>query len=768
VSLRISALARGIVQGVGFRPFVYRIALAHRLVGWVRNGSNGVRIEVQGDPAAVEAFLNDLRHQLPPQAAIESLDVADAPLGSDTTFRIVDSAVEDTVQPAIPADLAICADCLFEINSPIERRYHYPFTNCTQCGPRFTIIEGLPYDRPRTAMQAFPLCDACMAQYGDPLDRRFHAQPIACPACGPQLSLLAADGHVLATTAAALQEAAEAILAGQILALKGLGGFQLLVDATNDAAVARLRQRKHREAKPFAVMFPSLDSVQAHAKASGAELAALTSDEAPIVLLARREAPGGDRVPLALSVAPQNPHLGAMLPYTPLHVLLMSRIGRPVVCTSGNLSEAPMVIDTPEALATLGHVADVFLVHDRPVVRPVDDSIAVVRPDGLALLRRARGFAPKPLRLPAPQPTTLALGAHLKSTMALSLHDQVVVSQHLGDLHSVEGATLLDRTVADWLRFFAAQPEQVACDLHPDYASTRLAETLAARWQVPLIRVQHHHAHVSAAIAEFGLAGPVLGLVWDGTGYGTDGTIWGGEALVCEGADFERVAHLLPFPLPGGERAVREPRRSALGALYAGWGHAGTAAAADWFTEAELKTLTSMLDQGVQTPTTSSIGRLFDAVAALTGLHLKAGFEGQPAMALEFAADGIPTNGGYELPLGDGLPAIADWRPLLKAIQADRRAGVPVGVISARFHGALADLAVAIARRFGSRHVVLSGGCFQNRRLVSLAAERLSLAGFQAHVPRLFPPNDGGIALGQVFVAGRRHAGEPPDQRLNT
>jgi hydrogenase maturation protein HypF len=824
---RLAISVRGVVQGVGFRPFVFNSARAEGLAGWVQNSADVVRIEVEGEAAALDAFLTTLRHRCPPQARIDALDVQEVALANDEPgaegFQIRTSTDSAAPRPTIPADLATCRQCLAEIQDPAERRYQYPFTNCTNCGPRWSIIRQLPYDRSRTSMADFAMCSDCRAEYDSPSDRRFHAQPIACPRCGPALQLLDAAGREVASKHDAFRMAVEAIRAGRIVALKGLGGFQLVADATNAEVVLRLRSRKHRPDRPFALMFPSLDEVRKHCEVSDEEARALASPEAPIVLLRRvgcahhelgpiAMLPVGEARPTAEAVAPGNPYLGAMLPYTPLHHLLMAALDRPVVCTSGNLSEEPMATTTEEAVRRLGGIADLLLTHNRPIVRPVDDSVARIGPDGMQVLRRARGFAPLPLQLGLSAPTILAVGGHLKNTVALALrrvgcahHEPattgelpvggahptgspvgnahptpVVLSSHIGDLDSPLGVEVLRRAIDDLVEFFQAAPEMVACDLHPDYASTRHAEALAARWDVPLVRVQHHHAHVAACMAEHSLEGPVLGLSWDGTGYGTDGTVWGGEALLCQSDAFVRVAHLRTFPLPGGDRAVREPRRSALGVLYAidcvGW----APPTGSLFRPEELRTLMALLARGRSVPRTSSMGRLFDAVAALCGLPSVISFEGQAAMALEYAADWTVEE-SYPLPLvtcGEGdcpdfcastgetkmglsplrdapSPAVADWEPLVRAVLADRATGEPVGRISARFHNALADLAVAIARHTAAatKAVVLTGGCFQNLLLQDRVRQRLLETGFSVYTHQRVPPGDGGIALGQIFVA---------------
>lgn len=748
--IRLALSIQGVVQGVGFRPFVHGAATRRGLSGWVRNGTEGVRIEVQGDVEAVHGFVHALRHEAPPAARIERLVTVALPPRPEVGFLIVPSRNDAAVRPTLPPDLATCAECVAEVESPGERRHRYPFTNCARCGPRYTIIERLPYDRPNTSMARFEPCSRCRGEYEDMADRRFHAQPIACPACGPSLRLLLPDGAVLASGDEALGVGVAALHEGRVLALEGLGGFQLLAGATDPAAIGRLRARKRREEKPFAVMFPSLASVQETCVVSREAEALLLSPAAPIVLLRRRPSSA-----IAEAVAPRNPLLGAMLPYTPLHRLLVGAAARPLVCTSGNRSEEPMCTDEAEALVRLGDIADLFLVHDRPIVRPVDDSVTRIGPTGPQVLRRARGYAPLPHSFPD-GPCVLALGGQLKSTVTLVTGGQAVMSQHLGDLFSPDGVMLLERTVRDLLAFFDARCEVVACDLHPDYASTRLAERLASEWRTPLERIQHHHAHIAACVAEHRLQGPVFGLAWDGSGLGTDGALWGGEALVVDGPAFERVAHLRPFSLPGGERAIREPRRAALGLLFEVLGARAGEPLAAMFTDAELSVLQGMLERGPMSPRTTSMGRLFDGVAALAGVRHRAGFEGQAAMELEFAADGVDDGAAYPLPLRDGRPAVADWEPLLLAVLADVERGLGPAVISARFHNALVDLADDLARRAGIPRVVLSGGCFQNLRLMRAVHARLVARGFEVYLPERFPPNDGGLSLGQAYVAALR------------
>jgi len=738
---RLRLQVRGVVQGVGFRPFVYRLAHRFSLTGWVRNRPEGVEIEIQGETGRISAFRAALENERPAAAHLISIETELLSDGQERSFSILDSALGSEVRPSVPPDLAVCLECEREIADPGDRRYRYPFTNCTHCGPRYSLIAGLPYDRSRTGMAGFPLCEKCRREYEDPLNRRFHAEPVACPECGPHLRLVI-DGRVGSEGDTALREAAHLLDHGRILALQGLGGFQLLVDATSEAAVQRLRQRKHREEKPFAVMFRDLGEIRSVCEISPKEAELLTSPAAPILLLQRK---AGELVP---SVAPENPRLGVLLPYTPLHRLLLDQVQHPLVCTSGNISEEPMAITETEALEQLGSIADAFLVHDRPILRPVDDSVVRMDSDGPTLFRRARGYAPLAHPVKWEGPPILALGSHQKSTVTLVKEGEAVVSQHLGDLQSLAGVRLLERTVEDLLAFLGATPGLLACDAHPDYASTRLAERLAARFDLPLLRVQHHHAHVGAVMAEHGLEGPVLGLAWDGSGWGSDGTVWGGEALVVEGSQFQRLGHLRTFALPGGDRAVKDPRRCAAGLLWEVQGSLD--GISDCLELQERYLVERALERGLQAPRTSSIGRLFDAVSALLGLRLEAGFEGQAAMALEFQAQESCDLGAYPFELKDG---VADFSPMLEALLQDRRRGLPVGDMARRYHQGLAELVVAWARMAGHSQVVLCGGCFQNRLLTSLCRQRLETEGFQVVRATKFPSNDGGISLGQAWVA---------------
>ena len=748
LDLRLRAVVRGAVQGVGFRPFVYHLARELELSGWVNNTSRGVFIEVEGDEERLRAFLLRLAAESPPRASIQSLESSFLdPLGyRDFEIRHSDSSGEKTV--LVLPDIATCAACLTDITAADNRRRGYAFTNCTHCGPRYSIIESLPYDRPNTTMVRFALCDVCRREYEDPLDRRFHAQPNACADCGPQLQLWNRAGEVQEVDDP-LAAAVESLRRGEIVALKGLGGFHLIVDAKDEAAVRRLRQVKEREEKPFAVMYATLEDVRRDCAVSNQEERLLTAPEAPIVLLERR----ADA--LAANVAPDNPHLGVLLPYTPLHHLLMRAMGSPLVATSGNLADEPICTDEREAVARLGPIADAFLVHDRPIERHVDDSIARVVAGRELVLRRARGFAPLPVQLKEEGPPVLAVGAHLKNAVAFSVGRQVFVSQHIGDLDAAEACAAFERVIADLGRLYGREPELVACDLHPDYRSTHFARARG----LPVVAVQHHYAHVLSCMAENEVEGPVLGISWDGTGYGPDRTVWGGEFLRVDATSFERAAHLRTFPLPGGERAVREPRRAAVGLLHAALGDAvfdlGDLPPLAAFSAAEIRVVGQMLERGLNTPLTSSAGRLFDAVAALVGLRQRTRFEGQGAMELEFALDpAVDEAYDFELVAGDG-PLVADWEPLVRGVLRDVDAGAEIGAIAARFHNALVEIMVDVARSVGEESVVLSGGCFQNKYLTERAVRRLGEEGFRPYWHQRIPPNDGGIALGQVAAAWR-------------
>ena len=633
----------GAVQGVGFRPCVFRLATELRLAGWVNNCAQGVMIEVEGERARVREFILRLEAEKPPRSFIQSMETSWLAAAGYREFSIRESDSSGTKTALVLPDIATCSECLSEIFDPANRRHLYPFTNCTHCGPRFTIIEALPYDRPNTSMRDFLMCQECRREYEDPRDRRFHAQPNACPACGPHLELWDGTGQVRNSRHDALLAAAEAIRAGLIVAVKGIGGFHLMTDARNEAAVRRLRERKHRDEKPLAIMTPSLNLLRRECNICGLEDRLLRSPESPIVLLHKRS---GNLV--APSVAPGNPALGVMLPYSPLHHILLAELGFPVIATSGNLSGEPICIDGREALECLDEIADLFLVHNRRIVRHVDDSVARVALGREMLLRRARGYAPLPIRLKHPGPPVLATGAHLKNTVALSNGENVFISQHIGDLETAPALAAFERVIDDFQQLHEVHPKSIAMDAHPDYLSSRFAARFSVRTGCPAHRVQHHFAHMLSCLAENEIEEPALGVAWDGTGYGLDGTIWGGEFIkVGTGPDFERFAHLRTFLLPGGEAAVREPRRCALGVLYEIYGEGAFDMELGAFSAAELVALRTMLRRNLNTPRTSSAGRLFDAVASLAGIRQKSSFEGQAAMELEFAASECQTSEHY-------------------------------------------------------------------------------------------------------------------------
>jgi hydrogenase maturation protein HypF len=735
---------------VGFRPFVYSLATRLGLSGFVANDSEGVFAEIEGSPAAVEEFLAAVERDAPPLARIDQVVCTNMQPYDTRGFTIAPSAPGAQRTALVSADSAMCADCLAELRDPADRRYRYPFINCTNCGPRFTIVADVPYDRPNTTMAPFAMCDPCAAEYHDPANRRFHAQPVCCPACGPRLSLRSADGSPrqagdpLAAAAALLRD-------GQVLAVKGLGGYHLAVDARREEAAAALRARKHREDKPFAVMAASLAAARELGEVDQTAAALLASPRRPIVLLPRR--PGT----VAAAVAPGNRALGVMLPYTPLHHLLLEAAAGPIVLTSGNLSDEPIAYRDEDAFERLAAIADAFLTHDRAIHIRTDDSVSRVVRGREMLIRRSRGHVPEPVRTARrfPRPV-LACGAELKNTFCLAKDDRAFVSHHIGDLENAATLRSFTEGIEHFGRLFGIEPQVVAYDLHPEYLSTKYALDLG----LDSCGVQHHHAHVASCLADNGHEGPVIGVAFDGTGYGTDGTLWGGEFLVADSAGFERAGHLEPVPMPGGAAAIRQPWRMAAAYLRAAF-PGGTPSGLDVVkrNERNWPAITSMAERGVNAPLSSSAGRLFDAVAALLSVRDTINYEGQAAVELEQLADPGET-GSYRAAIIDGPSFRIQGASLVQAVTGELAEGAPAVLIAARFHNGIAALieegCVLARERHGLDTVALSGGVFQNLLVTERAAARLEARGFQVLLHSRVPCNDGGISLGQAVVAGAR------------
>ncbi len=770
----------GIVQGVGFRPFVYGLAMRYALNGWVRNTSAGVDIEVDGKQSVLNDFLHALKNELPPLARMDDLQVTWRDANGFTTFDILHSeAVAGAFQPISP-DVSLCPDCLRELFDPHDRRYRYPFINCTNCGPRFTIITDIPYDRPNTTMAPFAMCPDCAAEYEDPLDRRFHAQPVACPVCGPHVWLEGSNVPTFKRSNVfdheAICEARCLLAAGKIVAIKGLGGFHLACDATNLKAVTELRNRKLRVDKPFALMMPDLATVEQHCFIDAAECELLLSRARPIVLLDRRPESN-----IAAEVAPRQDTLGVMLPYTPLHYLLFapaneihpssfilhpsSFILPPLVMTSGNLSEEPIATDNDEARQRLASLADAFLMHDRDIRTRCDDSVVrtlersnvrTFQPSNVYFIRRSRGYAPDPIQLPFEAPPLLATGGELKNTFCLTRERYAFLSHHIGDMENYETLRSFEDGIAHFEKLFRIQPQAIACDLHPNYLSTRYALQRSERDNLPTFNIQHHHAHIAACMAEHGLTGEsqVIGVAFDGTGYGADGAIWGGEFLVTDYLAYQRAYHLDYFPLPGGDAAIRRPARTALALLWQlslDWDE--RLAPVEDLGYEERMALRVQLEHGLNAPLTSSMGRLFDAASALAGVRQKVNYEAQAAIEFEALADPLEM-GKY--PFAVNRPEVQP-HPAFEALRADVLAGVPLPVVSARFHNGLAEMVREVCCRIRSESninvIALSGGVWQNQLLLQRTTARLQAEGFQVYIHRQVPTNDGGLALGQAAVA---------------
>ncbi len=753
---RIGIFVKGTVQGVGFRPFVYRIATGNRLTGMVQNRSDGVYIEVQGNASATEKFLFELETEHPRHAYIEEIKVVPLQVNPDEkVFYILPSQTEGILRTRVLPDIATCPDCLREMNDPSDRRYRYPFINCTLCGPRYTIIRKMPYDRANTSMSIFRMCSLCKEEYEDPSNRRFHAEPIACPECGPHVSLWDEAGKILCEREKSLIKAVSLIKEGYILAVKGLGGFHLVVDATNSEAVQRLRQRKNREEKPFAMMYPSMEEVNRDCVVSDLEASILTSSESPIVLLKRK----AESSRIAEEVAPGQPRYGVMLPYTPLHHLLLSELKIPIIATSGNRSDEPICIDEYEALERLKGIADYFLVHNRPILRHVDDSIVHIVSGRPVVLRRARGYVPQPISISeTTNKVFLAVGGHLKNTIAVNCENQVIISQHLGDLETQKAIEGFHQSREILLDLIERTPDILVADMHPDYTSTHWA----CQQNKPIIQVQHHIAHAFAVIVEKQVPLPAFAVIWDGTGFGLDNTVWGGEFFIITEQKISRWGHLRTFPLPGGDKAVREPRRSALGVFYELYGGSILDERNEIyqllsrvFSKPELSALQKMLKQNINTPRTSSIGRLFDAVAMILGLRSLCSFEAQSAMELEALAEK-----GGDMKIDENLINILDsdgvhivnWQPLIEYLLRQRENGIPPADLANLFHQYLAHCIKSMVRKARIPRIILNGGCFQNRLLLEYTI-RLLQPEYKVYFAEEVPPNDGGISLGQIYYA---------------
>ncbi|MCX6152686.1 MAG: carbamoyltransferase HypF [Candidatus Kapabacteria bacterium] len=802
--LRINIKIQGTVQGVGFRPFIFRLANELNLKGFINNSSSGVTIEAEGEKSELDNFIYRIKSDKPNLSKLSSFDFHYLDLVGYNNFTINQSEISESINAHVLPDIAVCSDCLKEMNDPDNRRFRYPFINCTNCGPRFSIIEALPYDRPNTSMKFFAMCPDCRREYENPYDRRYHAQPIACPNCGPYIELWDSEGKFISFYEQALDDACKIILEGNILALKGIGGFQFICDARNNVAVKNLRDRKRREEKPLAIMCPDLESAKSLCEISDIEETLLFSPESPIVLLKRNRQANFSADYLSDFIAPDNPYLGIMLPYSPLHHLLLNILKIPIVATSGNLSEEPISINEYDAVTRLAGIADYFLVNNRPIVRHVDDSIVRIIAGRKTIIRRARGYAPLPVIIDAPdipddeglyidekrdsiihkngndkdsrihkndnQKSILAVGAHLKNSIALKKGKNVFISQHIGDLSTNEANSAFIKVINDFEKLYDTSADKIICDLHPEYLSTKYSKGLNKN----LIQVQHHVAHVLSCRLENSVSGKALGVAWDGTGLGFDGSIWGGEFFISDDSTIEHICQFRRFPLPGGEIAIKEPRRSAAGMLYQMMnGHlfdSENIALLNNFSNEERSILYTILNKQINCPKTSSLGRIFDTIASLLNLKQKSGYEGQAAMSVEFIAD-PEEQGSYPVIIKQEIPndemedscisnndktgklkniLIIDWEPMLNLVLSDISEELPTAKIAAKFHNYLSDTIVYLAEMLKLQKVILSGGCFQNKILTEQTIIKLLNKGIQPYWHQLVPTNDGGIALGQI------------------
>jgi len=748
--IRKELLITGLIQGVGFRPFIFKLAQDFKLKGWVSNTGTGVRVEVEGLPIAIASFLERLQQSPPVHSHIESLLIVDREYVGYDNFELRTSANQGKKSLFILPDIAMCTECKKDISDPTNRRYQYAFTSCSQCGPRYSIINALPYDRIRTTMQAFPLCTNCQNEYENPVDRRFHAQTIACADCGPTAQLVAKSGQLIASDLIAIEQAAEAIKQGKIVALKGIGGFQLLANANCRASVARLRDKKCRPEKPFALMCQDMQQVRSIAITSVLEGQMLHSAAAPIVLLNKNQT----GFMLADNIAPNNTRIGIMLACTPLHHLLLSYLSEPVVATSGNISNEPICIDNQQAFDRLGNIADVFLMHNRDILRPIDDSVVQAVQGSKMLIRAARGYAPIAIKLPKFKAKLLALGGHLKNTFALASEGYALISQHNGDLESLEAVQGFQKNIMDLSVLFKHQPELLIRDKHSDYASSQYSDELA---QTPYVTVQHHHAHLLSCVAEHGITEPLLAVVWDGAGLGEDGSLWGGEFFSLENKIITRLASLREFSLPAGAVAIKEPRRTALGFLWEFMGDElftrTDLVAIQSFNQHEQHVLNQVLKKQINTPRCSSVGRLFDCVASLLDLCQISTYEGQAASGLEQCINGLQLSDSYPLLWHQQNDLIRfDWQPLLENIMQDLATGIEKSVIACKFHNTLVESIVDRVHGSGLKNVVLSGGSFQNTYLTEAIIQRLSAINVKVFWQKKVPCNDAGLALGQLLA----------------
>lgn len=744
MSHRIKISVKGAVQGVGFRPFIYNLAESLGLKGYVLNTPQGVIIEAEGEPKFLEIFTERIQKEKPPISLIQNITVEELKPVNYSDFIIKQSDISGSPNAIVLPDIATCSECHDEIFDSNNRRYLYPFTNCTNCGPRYSIIESLPYDRARTTMKNFKMCPECQAEYENPKDRRFHAQPNACPVCGPHVELCDSTGKVLLQYNEAILETAKEIKSGKILAIKGLGGFHLIVDAMNVQAIKRLRKRKNREEKPFAIMYSDLNSIKRDCNLSKDEENLLISAQSPIVLLKKKS-----NCEVSPNVAPLNPNLGIMLPYTPLHHILMHYLITPIVATSGNLAEEPICIDEKEALVRLKGIADLFLVHNRPIYRHVDDSIARIILNEKVLLRRARGYAPMPVIIENKSDKhILSVGGHLKNTISVSKGSEVFVSQHIGDLETKESYNSFCNTIEKFKEIYKIEPAQVICDLHPDYISTKYVKEKYSDTH----SIQHHKSHILSVIAENGIEEPVLGIAWDGAGFGEDKTIWGGEFFTADKKGIERIANLKTFRLPGGESSFKEIYKSAVGVLFEIYGNDTYKYLADNESEKDYKILLQMINNKINSPVCSSVGRLFDAVASILNIRQRVSFEGQAAMELEYLLEDYDLDESYKCKIikNENGIFILDWSNMIKEILEEKNKNISKNIISLKFHNALVNSIVEISKLVNEKNIALSGGCFQNKYLLEKSILKLRENGFNVFWNKEVPANDGGISLGQI------------------